>query len=370
MSFLAKRGYKVTVITAGGVKYIAFDDSLEIPEGIRVVRLQSYDPQHYFSGRGKGQSGILRKVNAQIFPFDNKIVLFPALKRAIERVVKENRIDTIISTSPPPSVHLSCMGIAGKYGIRWIVDLRDALTDNQLKRSNGIVSFFENKAENKIVANASIVTVATENIMVKLKEKYPHLKDKFVLVRNGFSETDFQKKDRIKMPRGKINIAYISRISHLTDMESILKVLKENDDFVLHFAGVDATGTLNNMIKKYELSEKVIRYGYLPHKDAVNLMKSADILLVTLANIDGIEDVTTAKLYEYFGAGKPILLIAPEGTEAEKLINKEKAGECVRNGVTGAIGEAIRKLYGKKGCVNPQKYTWEHSFESFLDYME
>ena len=369
-AFLAGRGYDVTVITTEGVKYIAFDDSLKAPDGIRIIKLKTYDPQRYFSGKGKGQFGILRKINAQIFPFDNKILLFPSLKRAIERIVKERGVDTIVSTSPPPSLHLSCMRIAKKYGINWIVDLRDALTDNQLKKSNGIVSFVEHREEKKIISAASKITVTTENILVKLKEKYPNLRDKIVLVRNGFSKIDFKKAKKIKMQKEKINIAYISRISHLTDIESILKALRENDDFVLHFAGVDATGTLNDLIERYEVDGNVIRYGYLPHEDALSLMKSADILLITLAAVEGMEDVTTAKLYEYFGAGKPILLIAPEGTEAEKLIKRERAGECVRNGATDLIADAIRRLYGKKGCVNPQRYTWEHSFELFLDYTD
>ncbi len=369
--FLNRKGYDVTVVTTGDVKYPAYDTSLKLPENINVIRLKTSDPQKYFSGKGKGQMGILRKINAHIFPLDNKIIWVPTLKREIDKIANINRPDVMISTSPPPSIHLACMNAAKKYGIKWIADLRDSITDNQLKSSNKVTSFFEHAAEEKIVTEACKITVVTENILSKLRKKYPCKKDKFLLVRNGFNAEDFKNSGKFKGEKGKINIAYISRISHLTDIESFLEAMSKTDNVVLHFAGVDTTGELKGLIHKYALEERVIQYGYLKHLKAIELIKSADILLITLADIKGIEDVTTAKLYEYFGSQKPILLIAPHGTEAEKLIKEENAGVCVRNGKTEAIIKAVEKLSDKRNaCSNPQNYTWEHSFKRMIQYLD
>ncbi|RKX68707.1 hypothetical protein DRP43_05220, partial [candidate division TA06 bacterium] len=88
---------------------------------------------------------------------------------------------------------------------------------------------------------------------------------------------------------------------------------------------------------------------------------------------NGIGDVSTAKIYEYFGAKKPILLIAPPGTEAEYLIEKEHAGICVNNSDTTGIKKAIFELLNnpkKYICKHPEKYQWERNFRILEEKIE
>ena len=65
---------------------------------------------------------------------------------------------------------------------------------------------------------------------------------------------------------------------------------------------------MKKLIKKLKLEDNVILTGNVSHKDAVSHLMSSDILWI-LQN----DDVRTpGKLYEYFGAKKPIIATMPK----------------------------------------------------------
>jgi glycosyltransferase involved in cell wall biosynthesis len=369
--YFSSKNYDVTVFTVKNIKYSAFDRSYDLDSNIKIVKIPTLDPQRFVKGKGKRQMEKLRIINSLIFPLDNKILWLPYLKKVVGNYARKMKPDLIVSSSPPPSIHIAISDISRKYNIPWIADLRDSISDNQLKTQSILSDYAENRLEKKIIYNATIVSTVTRNIMNRLEEKYPLNREKIILVRNGYDKVDFQYpiNNLFKYKR----ITYMSRISHLTDIKAFLKAFRGLEEFEFYYAGVDETGELDGLIKKFKIEHRISQLGYLEHSRAMELINASDILLITLAERSGIGDVSTAKIYEYFGAKKPILLIAPHGTEAEYLIKKEHAGICMRNSDTTGIKKAIFELLNnpkKYICKHPEKYQWERNFKILEEKIE
>ncbi len=64
-----------------------------------------------------------------LLPDENVSYNLTAIPAAI-RIVREEGIDVVITTSPPPSVHLIGAAVKRATGVRWVADLRDSIVAN------------------------------------------------------------------------------------------------------------------------------------------------------------------------------------------------------------------------------------------------
>ncbi len=103
------------------------------------------------------------------------------------------------------------------------------------------------------------------------------------------------------------------------------------------------------LIEKFGLKNVVKLLGYKSHKEILTLMANADVLLLIMSS-DEVYDARVGpltipgKVFEYLGAKRPILAIAPPGT-ATDIINSTKTGVIVHPRDTSAIAQAIFKLF-------------------------
>ena len=101
-----------------------------------------------------------------------------------------------------------------------------------------------------------------------------------------------------------------------------------------------------------------LRVQALPAPEAVNLSnaipaenfrqwcRGAAALLLVVGHDSGVFEhsrTVPAKLFEYFGAGRPILVVGAQDSEAERMILRTKRGVSVRDDGPGAIAAAIRQ---------------------------
>ena len=122
-------------------RWINRDDGLTIPEGIRMHRAR------YLGPRGRrpteelyGLRGLRRALKrVQLFgrrllvPDENVTWVATAIPAAI-RIARRERIDIVVTTSPPPSVHLVGLAVKRLTGARWVADLRDPLVSHPHRR--------------------------------------------------------------------------------------------------------------------------------------------------------------------------------------------------------------------------------------------
>jgi len=107
------------------------------------------------------------------------------------------------------------------------------------------------------------------------------------------------------------------------------------------------------MIQHMGLEADVVTTGYLDHLQCVKYLQSSDVLWLMLKN----DSQSPGKLYEYFGARKPVLACVPEGFISQ-TIEETGAGAVVQPDDVEAIAKELLKyfaLYKLKKLPKPEE---------------
>lgn len=94
------------------------------------------------------------------------------------------------------------------------------------------------------------------------------------------------------------------------------------------------------MFHRPELQGIVKEIGHLPHAESVRYTLGADVLLLVVDDVKGSEGIVPGKVFEYVGARRPVLAIAPEGDVAA-LIRRTGAGVVVDRHDVAGMAQAL-----------------------------
>ena len=92
---------------------------------------------------------------------------FECRKQAVE-IARNEAVDCVFTTSPPHSIHLFGLYLKEKLGIPWVMDIRDAITDDpNRKKYPGIPlqSALEKYYEKKFYAKADAIISVSDPII-------------------------------------------------------------------------------------------------------------------------------------------------------------------------------------------------------------
>ncbi|HNV21323.1 MAG TPA: glycosyl transferase family 1, partial [Candidatus Hydrogenedentes bacterium] len=141
-------GWEPVVLTVkGGTFFNRDEESLaRVPASVPVYRTKAFEPFALYNrlrgkpadealpigGVGQGGGGVAARlsqwVRANLFVPDARIGWIPSAVSAAKRLVRHERIDAIITSSPPQTVHLIGRRAALATGLPWIADFRDPWT--------------------------------------------------------------------------------------------------------------------------------------------------------------------------------------------------------------------------------------------------
>ena len=274
-----------------------------------------------------------------------------AVKDIVDRVLKEEKIDLILSTSAPYTDHLIALEIKKRTNKPWVVDLRDPWVGNKFiyERYNEKRKEKEIKLEFEVIKYADKVINVTEEITNMYIARYPEFKEKFITITNGFDIAD---KIEENIESDKFIINYSGIVIEGQSPETFLKAIEElvlknsefKKDLLLNFTG--------NIIDKYHylfendtIKNNIKINGYAPHNVVLKEMKKASINLLILPNTEESKGIYTGKIFDYILSEKPILGIMPLGGVASELINSKKIGVAVENSDLDGIRNFIEKIY-------------------------
>ena len=252
--------------------------------------------------------------------------------RAACKLIEEEKVDAIITTSPPHSTQLVGLKLKKKYNLPWLADLRDPWTGIYYYDKLYLTNFSKRrdaKMEKSVLENADGVVVVSDDIKRNLLSKSEKLEEKkFHVIPNGFDEEDFNKV--VAEPKEKeFVISYTGTLSNDYRLEGFLEAVKklvvENTSVRLHITGsmpVSIKDKIENAAKG-----KVRFKSHVNHHEAIAQMKAADLLLLIIPDAKGNKGILTGKLFEYLASLKPILCIGPVDGDAGKIIENCKAGK-------------------------------------------
>lgn len=275
-------------------------------------------------------------------------------------IIKQNNIDLIWTTFPRLSSMYLAWRIWKKTGIPYILDFRDifyADDESQLpfreKRNIAL--------ERKIVQNASGITCVAPKQIKQLLSKHPCLDaSRICLVYNWFEASEIQNcaARTFDMP----TIIHGGRMYGTRSLNPLFKalallkqqpVLGESLQF-LQFGKLTALEKqLQITIDAHNLAGCVKVLPGVSRQEFLSVCRGARILLVVVGRDYGVQQHSGAipgKLYDYFAAGRPILVIGPQGCEAGRMVMRLNRGLAVTDDDPEQIADAIQKLASGNGA--------------------
>ncbi|WP_231619493.1 glycosyltransferase family 4 protein [Fictibacillus sp. 5RED26] len=161
------------------------------------------------------------------------------------------------------------------------------------------------------------------------------------------SESNIQQFLEYNNLENKFIIMYSGNIGLYYDLENIIKVtetFRGNKDIVFLFIG---EGAVKSKMESFVKVQGINNVHFLPYqpKDFIKYsLNAADVHLVV--NQKGIKGVSVpSKIYGVMAAGKPILGVLEQGSEAQMLIDNSDSGVVVEPQDYKGIIKAIQYLY-------------------------
>ena len=353
------------VYTVDNPDYALVDKSLqnEIPENIEVIKYPIWEPNNILSfikSKEKQTSAGFLNPNPSFFerklqyiranyfiPDARKFWIKPSVKYLSE-YLKNNKVDIIITTGPPHSMHLIGMELQNKFSLKWIADFRDPWTDidyfHQLPLTEKSKQKHE-ELEHKVLKNADAILVVG-NMM---REKFKPFSKNIYVITNGFDDVDFDNK--ISLDK-KFTFTHIGLMNADRNPKLLWKVFAElikedarfKVDLQINLIGKVSSEVVQD-IKALGLFNQLKLTEYLPHNEVLQHQNSAQVLLLAVNNVPSSKGIITGKIFEYLQAKRPILAIAPTDGDLAEIINTTNSGVVVDFSDKETLKKSILKYY-------------------------
>ncbi|HET8752582.1 MAG TPA: glycosyltransferase family 4 protein [Gaiellaceae bacterium] len=350
----------------------AGDAELELPTQAWIHRVRYVGPR---SGRPaerlQAKQGLAR-VGTQagligrrlLVPDENVPWSTVALPFAI-RLVRREGIDVVLTTSPPPSLHLLGAAVKRTTGAAWVADLRDPLTSHPHRR--GYESQLARIKEGAVggvarlvASKADAIVAASDAIAEEMRARNPM--GKVVTIANGCDFDDFAGLEHHRSDR--LRITHAGHFHGKRDPKPFFRALAESglDDVVARFAG-DFRAADREYAESLGLGDRVELLGDVSRRRSLELQRDSEALLLLIPQSGGRgRGVVTGKIYEYLAAERPILAAVPPDGAAAELVRDTGAGVVVDSDDVEAMRQALLDLHRRwrEGRLNgtPLSADW------------
>lgn len=359
-------GIEPIVYTVEIPNYPILDESLvhDIPKGIEILTQPIWEPNNLFAffGKKKTESAgflnpnptlfgkILQYIRANYFIPDARKYWVKPSTSYLKKYLKANKIDVVITTGPPHSMHLIGLNLKKELNIKWIADFRDPWTEidyfQQLPLTKKAIKK-HHLLEKEVLKNADAVLVVGKTMQVNFSK----LNSKVITVTNGFDEA--LTNENIELDP-KFTVTHIGLMNADRNPKMLWEVLSEiiseneefSKDFDLKLIG-KADASVIEDISKYRLSKNVQVIDYVTHDKVVEFQKKSQVLLLIVNNVPSAKGILTGKIFEYLMAKRPILAIAPSNGDVSEIINETNSGVVINFDDKVALKMAILEYYTK-----------------------
>lgn len=384
VKYLNEFGWQPVVYTPENGEMPVYDASLEadIPAGTQVIRTPIWEPYDFYKklvGAGKGEkinTGFLTErkrpgfkeklavwLRGNLFiPDARKFWIKPSIV-FLNKWLKENRVDAIVSTGPPHSMHLIAHAVATGNKIPWLADFRDPWTNIDYYKDLMLTGWADrkhHKLEKKVVTDAAKVVVVGRTMQQEFENKYGRKVD---VITNGFDTEDIVPDGSAASGKNFV-IAHVGTLVRSRNPENLWKAVSEmvRDNAELKSVlSIRLTGKVDlavrNSIESSGLTPYVSYIDYLPHDRVAREQQSASVLLLILNDTPNAKGILTGKLFEYLASGRPVLCIGPEDGDAAAIISETHSGVTCGFDDGEKIKQTLLKFYhdSKSGVSLPER---------------
>lgn len=362
VKYLPDFGWEPTVFIPENPSYPIVDETLQkdVPKNLKMIKTKIWEPYQLAEKFGKdnkkfkaGQFDVGENqswkaklsifVRGNFFIPDARVFWVKPSVEFLEKYLKANHYDVLVTTGPPHSLHLIGLNLKKKLpDLKWIADFRDPWTEisyyKHLKLTK-IADKKHRKLESEVFKNAD-VTLATSYTDA---ENFRKNGANAFCITNGFdvdaSTTLSMTEENSKiLPLSnsitKFTLSYIGVLEQLRNPEILWETLNDlveenadfKNDFELKFVG-RLDDKILQKIESSSLKNNLTNLGYQTHDVALKHMQDSTVLLMTNFPQESSKGIIPGKIFEYLATGKTILSFGPKDADVEKILNETKAGK-------------------------------------------
>ena len=385
--YLREFGYEPIIYTPENPEFPSIDTSFEndIPADIQVIKTPIWEPYNVYRNlTGKKNqtinAGFISENKKQgwkdklsiwirgnfLIPDPRRFWINPSV-RLLTKFLNENKVDAIITTGPPHSMHFIGLGLKQNIPtLPWIADFRDPWTNIDFYKDlnlTWISDKIHHRLERKVIQSADSVIVVSNG----MKDEFDLLNPKHIqVITNGYDETDVHKL-AVELDK-KFSISHIGTLNAARNPRVVWKVLSEicaektdfKADLQIQLIGKVDFSVLED-IKNNCLTDNLLKIDYLTHAEAIVKQQSSQVLVLLINNSGNAKGILTGKFFEYLAAKRPILAVGPIDGDAAHILNETGAGKMLDFEDEKATKQTILDHYKrfKAGSLNVESTSVE-----------
>jgi galactitol-specific phosphotransferase system IIB component len=329
--------------------YPIIDEGLqsEVSEKAIILKNKIFEPYGFASFFGKNKtkkisSGIIPNqkkqsflektllwVRGNLFIPDARFLWVQPSVKYLTNYIKENNIDTIVTSGPPHSLHLIGMQLKTALNVTWFADFRDPWTTIGYHKALKLSSYAQKKhktLEKEVLNTADTIIVTSKTT----KTEFQALTNKPIeVITNGYDVEEITKQPLDE----KFTLAHIgsflSERNPILLWQSLQELILEHEtfknDFQLKLIGATSQEVLDT-INDFQLNDYVLNLGYVSHQEAVEHQRKSQVLLLIEINSPDTKSIIPGKVFEYIVSERPIIALGPEGSDFAEIITSTNTG--------------------------------------------
>ncbi|MFT6868433.1 MAG: glycosyltransferase involved in cell wall biosynthesis, partial [Cyclobacteriaceae bacterium] len=243
---LNKLGFEPVIYTPEKPQFEILDESIvDLVADIEVLKKPIWEPFAFFHKLTKNknkvtQGTVLEKpkqtlkdklfiwIRGNFFIPDPRVFWVKPSVKFLGKYLLENKINTIITTGPPHSMHLIGLGLKKSINhLKWLADFRDPWSDWDIlqKLNTSALAMSRHRfLEKRVLENANVVLTVSKRLGKSLQEK---MNDKVnvQVIMNGIASSHSEKP--VYTSYEKFVIGYFGMLNELRDPETLWLALEQ-----------------------------------------------------------------------------------------------------------------------------------------------
>lgn len=380
--YLPQYGWEPIIVTVKNGSYPYYDYSLEkeINPSLRVYKTKTFEPFEIYNllqgKRGKIMpvaapdaekkkslfKSIAAYIRANYFIPDARKGWVPFALKQARQILKDEKIDAVITTGPPQSTHLIGLRLKKEFGIKWLADFRDPWTgifyNRAFPRSEQATKtdlFYETE----VLHNADVVTVIGPGIKNEFEDRAKRIE----VIFNGYDEMKFSSNPTLPASGDYFVIRYVGSLLTSENAEMLWQTLYEmvSSGRNIRFEIIGrADEAVIASLKKFRLDSITSFTNFIPHREAIDKMTGADLLLYIVPRVENGNLIITGKIFEYIASKSEILSIGPTNSDGATILREAQRDLMLdyddRDGINKRISESYQYWQQNKKA---KKHTGE-----------
>jgi len=293
------------------------------------------------------------------------------------QAIRDHRPDAVLTSGPPHCIHLLGRHLHRRTRLPWLADFRDPWVAGDPSQTSRNVPGWEARAELSVMHEADAIVANTPRACDLLCHAYPQFASKITSITNGYDPERFEANPIRPLSGSAIEIIHTGEIYAGRSPGPLLEAVRRLETAVRsgRELRVRFIGKVGSVQEKNEIDDK-IREGLnaavsvedqVPYLESIRAVGQADVLL--LLDSPGRRAGVPAKLYEYIGAGRPILALAEPDSDVAWVLRESEVPhriappldvEAIRRALTDLLQDPVTARCGGQDKPIQTRFTRGH----------